>query len=183
MASSTSSKSPKSRTYDIESVKAKAELYMGSNPGLDNSAKNLVCHRQFYDLINGIIPERKDLLKINDTLDYRLHQMKSAEEYCQALNLSMLEDEKADQFDHAEWRESILEDQKRSPDRAKRATELLERFRTCLGWIIRLGLFNHYPKNPSRGWNYSKPGQYLAARLAESSMTTSDIYRKLEDVQ
>ncbi|XMA19744.1 hypothetical protein WAI453_012535 [Rhynchosporium graminicola] len=174
--------SSKSYSWHIRAIQAKAKLYMASKPGLDNAGGNTSCHPLFYDLIAGKKLTFEELQEVDDTLDYRLHQVDLAETFCRVLKLGMSDDERASKFHQAEWRETQFNDQNGEiPERAKRAQELLSRFTTIKGWITKLNLFDS--PIAGQGFDYSKPSHYLSARLAESSMSTSEIYGKLEAIQ
>lgn len=85
------------------------------------------------------------------------------------------------QFDESAWQGSQLKEKHGGPaDRSKAAIDLLERFGTIRGWVIQVGIFDS--PLPQQGHASSKPEVYLAARLAESTMTTQQIYKKLEDL-
>ena len=150
---------------------------MDSKPGRDNSGCNTDCHPGFYRLIEGICPEFDQLWRLNEILDYRLGQTKLAELYCYALEIGVPEGQQIDQFDEVKWHHSLLEEKHRG---SKVAIDLLEKWKTIKGWMIRLDIFD--PPRSGQGFDFSKPEAYLAARLAETPMSTEQIHKKLEDL-
>ena len=160
-------------------VKVKAIRYMNSHPFADNVGSNTNCHPYFHRLIEGAHFEFDRLYKINDILDYRLGQNALAEIYCNAMEIGVPEGLRLDQFDASEWKGRQHEAKKgRSPEQSKTAQDLLKRFDTVREWDRRSGLFDR--PCPWQGLDYLKPVWYLAARLAESPMSSQEIHEKLE---
>jgi hypothetical protein len=172
------SKSPRA-LYNI--VKVKATRYMNSNPGPDNYGCNTNCHPGFHRLVEGTGLEFDELYRLNEILDYRQGQIGLAEVYCYELEIGVPEDQQVSQFDEQEWLGSqFIAKNGRSTERSKAAINLLKRYETILGWLRDLDIFDS--PLPRQGLDYSKPAVYLATRLAESSMPTQQIHKKLENL-
>ncbi|CZT03191.1 uncharacterized protein RCO7_09261 [Rhynchosporium graminicola] len=152
----------KSHLDIVALVKEKAIRYMSSRPGRDESGGDTRCHSLCKQSIQGIL-ESDRLLILNDMLNYRNPHLELAGRY--AVKLGSSKDGIPDQFDQVEWHSSLNKDRiSGSSVRKHRAADLKKRFADMLDFIDDLRLFD----SPlwTQGFDYSKPPEYLAAKLA-----------------
>ncbi|KFY82083.1 hypothetical protein V500_10833 [Pseudogymnoascus sp. VKM F-4518 (FW-2643)] len=93
---------PGSRAFShdelMTTVKSDGEAYLGSFPGIDSSAKNMVLHNELRSLIQGTeIPSVVQLGFLRDQIDYRLnHIMRTATTYKKVWGLDLPNCEEVD---------------------------------------------------------------------------------------
>ncbi|KAG5291470.1 hypothetical protein I7I48_03289 [Histoplasma ohiense] len=81
-------------------VRAKARAYADSFPGADNLAPNLPLHYSVRQLLQGTQFSENKLMRINDSLDYRLSALQLATQYTTFLELAFPD---AASFDVEKW--------------------------------------------------------------------------------
>ncbi|EPE27324.1 hypothetical protein GLAREA_03239 [Glarea lozoyensis ATCC 20868] len=153
----------------------KAARYMSSNPGRDNAGGNTLCHARCNSLLSGKILDFQELYELNEALDHRQGQISLAGIYCQLLGIGFPENRRTWDFNDAHWEHAHLIDESKG---SVASANMLKRYNTIKGWVIRLRLFNK--PLPYKGQGYSKPKKYLACRLAETPMSMDVIREKLE---
>lgn len=93
----------------------------------------------------------------------------------------MAEDRQAGRFDETDWYLSQIKQKKeKSAERSRAAINLLERYHTIHGWVMRSEIFDS--PNGKQGYPYSKPDVYLAALLAETSKSLQEIRLMLDSL-
>ncbi|KAL4778857.1 hypothetical protein BJX76DRAFT_121125 [Aspergillus varians] len=151
-------------------VKAKARAYMDSFPGPDNVGTN-GSHWKLKQLLQGKKYPEEVLVHLNDTLDYRLSAMTLASQYVSFLDLQF---PGGLMFDTEDWRNDLALKVVKDGD-SKGAKLKLERYKEVHGYIIDTKLFDR--PMASQGFSYTKPWEYLAIALVESSSLSIDEIR------
>ncbi|KAJ5130780.1 uncharacterized protein N7515_006819 [Penicillium bovifimosum] len=151
-------------------VKAKARAYMDSFPGPDNVATNQA-HWKLKRLLQGKKYPEEVLVYLNDTLDYRLSAMTLASQYVSFLDIQFPD---GLTFDTEAWRNNLALNVAKDGD-SKGAKSKLEKFHEVRGYIMDTKLFDR--PMASQGFSYTKPWEYLAIALVESSSLSIDEIR------
>ncbi|KAI9780355.1 MAG: hypothetical protein M1839_006778 [Geoglossum umbratile] len=148
-------------------VCAQAAGYASSFPGVDDLATNTSFHTRVRRLLSG--EERyenrmDDLLTLGYTLSYRLEGMTMAKNYKDFLGLDYL-DCPACRIEA--WTYPLYE------SKEKEAKLKLSRFEVIGGMIREAKIFSSAVDG--QGYDYDKPGKYLAIALVESNKTTKQV--------
>jgi hypothetical protein len=148
-------------------VRALAAGYANSFPGVDNLAKNTSFHTRVRRLLSG--EERyenrmDDLLTLGYTLSYRLDGMTMATNYKDFLSLDYLD---CAACGIEAWTYPLYE------SKEKEAKQKLSRFRVIGGMIQEAKIFS--AAADGQGYDYDKPGKYLAIALVESNKTRKEV--------
>jgi hypothetical protein len=180
-----SNNSVMSKTYQAfyNLVKMKAQCYMGSNPGIDNSGNNTDYHPGIHRLVSGEYLDLKEISRLNEVLEYRMSQMAVAEVYCYFLGIGVPDDRLPHEWD--EWKWYIMQAKIRDGQDAEQAKAVMEekkRFEDIRSQIYQLGVFDKAQGVLEQGQTYVKPIAYLAARLAKRTMPLPAIVQKLKDL-
>ncbi|KAI9860324.1 MAG: hypothetical protein M1813_006213 [Trichoglossum hirsutum] len=148
-------------------VRALAAGYANSFPGVDNLARNTSFHTRVRRLLSG--EERyenrmDDLLTLGYTLSYRLEGMTMATNYKDFLSLDYLD---CAACGIEAWTYPLYE------SKEKEAKQKLSRFRVIGGMIQEAKIFS--AAADGQGYDYDKPGKYLAIALVESNKTRKEV--------
>ncbi|KAI9371983.1 hypothetical protein BJX61DRAFT_543127 [Aspergillus egyptiacus] len=157
-------------------VKAKARAYMESFPGPDNVGTNKD-HWRLRQLLQGKKYPKEVLVHLNDALDYRLSAMTLASQYVSFLDIQFPD---CLRFDTEAWCNDLALKVAKNGD-TKGAKSKFEKYKELRGYIMDAKLFDK-PMS-SQGFSYTKPWEYLAIALVESSSLGIDEIRdKIDDL-
>ncbi|KAL4943013.1 hypothetical protein BDV06DRAFT_221620 [Aspergillus oleicola] len=151
-------------------VKAKARAYMDSFPGPDNVGTNKD-HWRLKQLLQGKKYPEEVLIHLNDTLDYRLSAMTLASQYVSFLDIQFHD---GLMFDTEAWCNDLALKVAKEGD-SKGTKSKLEKYKEVRGYIMDTKLFDR--PVASQGFSYTKPWEYLAIALVESSPLSIDEIR------
>ncbi|PGH09892.1 hypothetical protein AJ80_07602 [Polytolypa hystricis UAMH7299] len=143
-------------------VKAKARLYLESFPGPSNASGNMVFHLRLIELLRGKRFDEDSLVRLNDTLDYRLSAMQLATQYVSFLDISFVD---RLLFDTESW--------KNAADSSADTVTKAHTYNTVLDYVLDAKLFD-VPLR-TQGWAHLKPKEYLAIALVESGLGAKQI--------
>lgn len=155
-------------------VKAKARTYMDSFPGPDNTGANAV-HSRLKQWLAGRKCHEEVLVYLNDNLDYRLAAMQLASQYVSFLELQFPD---GLAFDTEAWCNDLTL-KSVNDDCSTDAQSKLEKYKQVRGYIIDTDLFGR--PMVGQGFWYTKPTEYLAIALLESSSLSIDEIRNTID--
>jgi hypothetical protein len=148
-------------------VKGKARIYMDSFPGPDNTGANAV-HSRLKQLLTGKKCHEEVLVYLNDNLDYRLAAMQLASRYVSFLELQFPD---GLTFDTEAWCNDLAL-KAVNDDCSTDAQSKLEKYKQVRGYIMDTDLFGR--PMVGQGFWYTKPTEYLAIALVESSSLSID---------
>ncbi|KAJ5533874.1 hypothetical protein N7527_000128 [Penicillium freii] len=154
-------------------VKAKAGTYMDSFPGPDNTGANAV-HSRLKQLLSGKKCDEEVLVYLNDNLDYRLAAMQLASQYVSFLELQFPD---GMAFDTEAWCNDLA--LKVVNDDCSTARSKIEKYEQVREYIMDKDLFGR--PMVGQGFWYTKPTEYLAIALLESSSLSIDEIRDTID--
>ncbi|PKY00237.1 hypothetical protein P168DRAFT_276102 [Aspergillus campestris IBT 28561] len=156
-------------------IQAKAAVYMNSFPGPDNIGPN-VAHWDLKQLLQGKQYDKEILMDLNDMLDYRLSTITLASHYVSFLDLQFPE---GLVFDTETWRNNLALEVAKD-DHCEDAKSKLERFTDIRRHIMNVKVFDK-PLG-SQGFFYTKPPEYLAIALVDSSLSMDEIRVKIDSL-
>jgi hypothetical protein len=148
-------------------VRALAAGYANSFPGADNLARNTAFHTEVRMLLSGeqrYENRMDDLLTLGYTLSYRLEGMTTATKYKDFLGLDYLD---CAAYRIEAWKYPLYE------SKEKEAEQKLSRFRVIGGMIRKARIFS--AAVDGQGYDYDKPGNYLAIALVESNKMREEV--------
>lgn len=156
-------------------IQTKAAVYMNSFPGPDNIGPN-VAHWDLKQLLQGTQHDKEILIDLNDMLDYRLSTITLASQYVSFLDLQFPE---GLVFDTETWQNNLALEVAKD-DHCEDAKAKLEKFTDIRRYIMNAKVFDK--PLVSQGFYYTKPPEYLAIALVETSSSVDEIRVKIDSL-
>ncbi len=158
-------------------LRAKACEFMMSNPGDEALGGNAI-HKRFRCFINGEELDDDDWVEYNDALDYRLNEIKLADEYLELLGeLLGIESAGCAWFSVEEWFAKVQAEAQNPTSAAPRFKRDYERFTKVYPLIRNTTLFSSVERY--QGAPYQKSRDFLAIALPQSELSLDEIEKGL----